>query len=183
MPFWEIVFIAIGLGTDAFSVGICVGSGGRGIRRTFRASFHFGLFQFFMPILGWLACSQLAGLLSKYNSYVAAAIILAIAAHMLDEARRHPSGNCSSIKDVTRGLSLVGLSLATSIDAFGVGLGIGLIGKPLVWPCTIIGIVAAAMTLTGVTLGSRLSAVIGKKAEIFGSLVLMLIAIKIAVGG
>ncbi len=52
----EIVVIACGLAMDAFAVALGAGASGQisGKRAAFRLSFHFGLFQFMMPVLGWL---------------------------------------------------------------------------------------------------------------------------------
>jgi putative Mn2+ efflux pump MntP len=51
----EIIFIALGLAMDAFAVALGVGASPQvqGPRLAFRLSFHFGLFQFFMPVIGW----------------------------------------------------------------------------------------------------------------------------------
>ena len=175
----EILILAIGLGTDAFSVGVSVGSRGAKFRQYFRAGFHFGLFQFFMPILGWLASYEIAGLFSQYNKFIAAGILILIAGHMLHEVFCDKNEDKLGKKDLTKGWTLVALSIATSIDAFGVGLGIGLIGSSLVKPCLVIGLVAALMTITGIAMGKRLAHIIGKKAEVFGACILLVIAVKI----
>ena len=49
--------IAVGLAGDAFAVSLAAGMTVSPItrRHTFRLAFHFGLFQFLMPILGWAA--------------------------------------------------------------------------------------------------------------------------------
>ena len=49
--------IALGLAMDAFAVAIGAGLQLCNVtkRQTFRLAWHFGLFQAFMPILGWLA--------------------------------------------------------------------------------------------------------------------------------
>jgi len=53
MKFLEILLIAFGLASDAFAVSVSAGSVGaaKSLRSKVRLSFHFGLFQFLMPII------------------------------------------------------------------------------------------------------------------------------------
>jgi putative Mn2+ efflux pump MntP len=62
-----------------------------------------------------------------------------------------------------------------------VGLSLSLIGYEIILPAVIIGLVTFTISLTGVIAGVRLRAILGKKAEIFGGLVLVAIGIKIMV--
>jgi putative Mn2+ efflux pump MntP len=95
---------------------------------------------------------------------------------MIYEAFRHIPEKVS--KDRTRKWSLVALSVATSIDALGAGIGMGILNTSLLYPCVIIGITAAAMTLIGIKLGSIMSAVIGSRMEAVGGVVLILLSLK-----
>ena len=177
MPILEVFILAVGLGMDAFSVALGVGTGGAGLRRTLRLSWHFGLFQFFMPVLGWQAGRRLLSLISAWDHWVAFGILAVIGVHMLINAFRpeaeRPKG------DPTRSWRLVLLSLATSIDAFGAGIGLGVLGSSLIQPCVVIGVVAALMTMAGVQLGGRVSRLLGQRAEALGGVVLIALAIKL----
>lgn len=83
--------------------------------------------------------------------------------------------------DPTRGWSLVGLSVATSIDALAVGLTFGLVGMAIWTPALVIGITASLMTLVGTGLGRRVGIHLGEWAERAGGIVLMVIGIRIVV--
>ena len=56
MSLLTILAIAVGLAMDAFAVAIAAGLTIAPLtgRHVFRLSFHFGLFQFLMPVTGWL---------------------------------------------------------------------------------------------------------------------------------
>ena len=82
-------------------------------------------------------------------------------------------------KDVSRGWSLVALSVATSIDALAVGFSLSLIGARIVFPAILIGVVASLMSLVGVRLGERVSGLFGRRVEFAGGAVLILIGIRI----
>jgi len=188
----EIIAIAVGLGLDAMSVSAAVGVRWHGPRQKFRLAWHMGLFQFLMPMLGYMAGSQLATMLEKVGSYVAAALVFSVAVKMFYEAvKSHPgeaveaaaaAAGAASRRDPTRGWSLIVLSVATSLDALVVGFSLGLRGtSSIVWPSLIIGVTAAAMSLTGVIIGKRLGDRFGKPAEIAGAVVLMLLAVSFLV--
>ncbi|GKT29935.1 Putative manganese efflux pump MntP, partial [Aduncisulcus paluster] len=128
MPFYEIFIISVALAMDAFTIavacGLCMPEVSK--RQNFRLSFHFGLFQALMPLLGWLA-----GLTVK---------------SMKDDS-------CDTYKDPTKGLSLVFLSVATSLDALAVGLSFSIMDYPIAFPCVMIGITALVLTSFGLWLG------------------------------
>lgn len=183
MPFWEIFLLSVGLGADAFSVAIAVGVCWCGPRQIFRLAFHFGLFQFFMPLLGWAIGGAMTGFLGPISRWIAAAILAFISLRMLYNVFKNESDAPEAACDPTTGWSLIGLSLATSIDALGAGFGFGLMASGLLFACIIIGITAALMTIGGMLLAGRLSSIFGKRVEAVGAAVLMILAIKIAFGG
>ena len=176
MSFWEIIILAFALGIDAFSVALAVGTGGSTFRQAFRLSFHFGLFQFLMPIIGWLVGRNVTSLVQRYDHWIAFALLFVIGVKMIYEALRHEPEKTTG--DRTRGWSLIALSIATSIDALGAGVGMGILKTTLLYPCAIIGVTAAAMTLVGIKLGSVASAVIGSRMEAVGGVVLILLSLK-----
>lgn len=189
----EIIAIAAGLGLDAMSVSAAVGVRWHGPRQKFRLAWHMGLFQFLMPVTGYLAGAQIASFAQQFGSYIAAGLVFAVAAKMLYEAiRSHPGSaeeavadaaqSAKTRQDPTRGWSLVALSVATSLDALVVGFSLGLKGEDsIVWPSLVIGVAAAAMSLTGVVVGKRLGTRFGKPAEIAGAVVLILLAVSFLV--
>jgi putative Mn2+ efflux pump MntP len=189
----NLLAVAVGLGMDAMSVAMGVGVRWHGPRQRFRLSFHMGLFQFLMPLLGWLAGRELAGLLADWGKWIAGALVLAIGIKMLYEAlRSHPGATAEAVEheaeevlhvpaDPTRGWSLLVLSVATSIDALVVGLSLGLKQVSIWGASVVIGIVAALMALTGIAIGKRLGQQFGRPAEIFGALVLIALAVSFVV--
>jgi putative Mn2+ efflux pump MntP len=83
--------------------------------------------------------------------------------------------------DPTRGWSLVGLSVATSIDALAVGLTLGLVDVAIGTPALVIGLTALLMTLAGTGLGRKAGLHLGEWAERMGGAVLILIGIRVVV--
>ncbi len=81
--------------------------------------------------------------------------------------------------DPTKGFSLVMLSVATSIDALGVGFSLGVLSQGLFLIAIWIGLTASTMTWLAMKLGNRLSAKFAQRMEIIGGLILIMIAFKL----
>jgi len=178
--FLEILFIAVALGCDAFAVGMGVGIRFCAPRQVFRLSFHFGLFQFLMPLIGWFLGTQFIGPFQRWGPWIACALLLFLGGKMLYESLR--SGEREAVRsDPTRGVSLIMLSLATSIDALGVGFSLGVLGKSLFLPAVCIGVTAAAMTWVAMKLGNKISNLFGRGVEALGGVILILIGLKFLV--
>lgn len=176
----EILLIAVALAIDAFAVSLASGASGRvrDLRGAIRLSFHFGLFQALMPILGWFAGTRIAPLITEVDHWVAFGLLALVGGRMIRSGWR-PGEAEARRGDPSRGLTLVALSLATSIDALAVGLSLAMIGVSIWYPSAIIGAVTAALSIAGTQLGGRLGAMFGKGMEVVGGLVLILIGLRI----
>jgi manganese efflux pump family protein len=174
--------IAVGLAMDAFAVAVAAGLalGQLTFRRVFRLAFHFGLFQFLMPIVGWLAGRTVAPYICAFDHWVAFGLLGYVGAKMLWDARP-ANGDSGRAGDPTRGRMLVTLSVATSIDALAVGLSMAFLCVSVWTPSVVIGLVAAMFTGVGMWIGRRFGDRLGKWAEIAGGLVLIAIGIRILV--
>lgn len=178
MPVYEVLLIALSMAMDAFSVCLVAGSLHRasGGRSAFRLSFHFGLFQFIMPVLGWLAGITLEPFIRDYDHWVALGLLGFVGVRMIISALR---GEESQPPDPSRGWTLVMLSTAVSIDALAVGLSIGLMGLSVWYPAITIGVVTGLLSLLGLRLGETVGSKLGKPVEVIGGLVLIGIGIRI----
>ncbi len=179
MDFITILGIAVGLAMDAFSVCIAAGIviGNPAPRHYFRLSFHFGLFQFLMPLIGYAAGMHVEHLIADYDHWVAMGLLAFIGLKMIKES--FTRGREEIARDPSRGWQLVILSVATSIDALAVGLSIGVLGGSILFPSIVIGLVCALFSATGVALGRRVGALFGRRVERIGGVILIAIGVKI----
>jgi putative Mn2+ efflux pump MntP len=175
LPFTEILLISIALGFDAFSVALAAGAQGFTLRRIFRLSWHFGLFQFMMPIVGWGLGKFLSTWIGFFGNWAVFILLIGIGGKMLSEGMKNTPIN---IHDLFRGWNLIILSVGTSLDALGVGFAYGLIGYSIIRPAVIIGIVCAGMTIIGLYLGVRLYEKFGHRSMLLGGLILIAIGVK-----
>lgn len=174
----ETFLLAVALGCDAFAVGLGVGTRFCSRRQIFRLSFHFGLFQFAMPLLGWAMGLYLVGLVKKWGPWLAFFLLVFIGLKMAYESLRGEEFQ-DECPDPTRGMSLIVLSLATSMDALGVGFSLGILGRQLLGAAVVIGVTAAAMTWAAMRIGNRLSTLWGRRMGVLGGVVLVAIAFKL----
>lgn len=179
MTFFEILMIALSMAMDAFAV--CLGAGTQpaatGARPTFRLAFHFGLFQFLMPLLGWLAGTTIASYIADFDHWVAFGLLAFVGVRMLwsgfsaeDEAQK---------TDPSRGLTMVMLSLAVSVDALAIGLMLAFLQVPIWYPAVVIGVVTGLLSWLGVCIGGRLGRIFGRQMEALGGLILLFIGVRI----
>jgi len=173
--------IAVGLAMDAFAVSIAAGLSMPRVmpRPVFRIAFHFGLFQFMMPIIGWFAGTTIAASIGMFDHWIAFSLLVAVGGKMLHEAWTNDKTERGS--DKTRGVMLVTLSVATSIDALAVGMSFAFLQLSIWFPSVVIGIVTAILSAIGMAGGSRFGARGGRLAEVVGGCVLLLIGVKILV--
>jgi putative Mn2+ efflux pump MntP len=173
----EIGIVAVALAMDAFSVAASVGPRCCPRWGALRMAGSFGGFQAGMPLLGALVGSLFYVYVREYDHWVAFGLLELVGMKMVYEAARHwRDGGAESAEgsfDPSRGLPLVGLSVATSIDAFGAGMGMRMAGANLWVACPVIGVTAAVLTYVGATLGVRAERWLGRKAELLGGLVLI----------
>lgn len=181
MSLWTIFLLAVGLGVDAFSVAIGIGAANkkRSWAPILRLSAAFGLFQFVMPLAGWLAGSTVVELIENYDHWIAFGLLVLIGGKMIWEG--FEKENDEKKADQTKGWPLLLLSIATSIDALAVGFSFSLLKTPILFPAAIIGVVCFIMTAVGMLFGKGLARIFGRKVEILGGLVLIAIGIKILV--
>lgn len=177
--YWIYLLIALALALDAFAVSIAAGAYyvKASNHQRFRLSFHFGLFQFIMPIIGWFLGIEVVELINEFDHWIAMVILAIIGIKMIYDGLDN-SDNVIK-KDISKGWSLILLSIATSIDALAVGFSIGIIKETIIVPSIMIGIVAALMTLLGIWIGEKLSFKYGKRISILGGLILIIIGLKI----
>ncbi|MFH1808547.1 MAG: manganese efflux pump MntP family protein [Pseudomonadota bacterium] len=183
MDLLTVVGIAIGLAMDAFAVAIATSVRLHPVtgHQVFRYSFHFGLFQALMPVLGWLAGSTIVEFVRAWDHWLVLALLGYVGGKMLMEAFGRGDDEGAPVQDPTRGWSLIINSVATSIDAFAVGLSFAWLQVSVWYPAAVIGVITAAITLVGMQLGSRLGQRFGRIMEVVGGLVLIGIGVRIVI--
>lgn len=176
----SLLALSVALAMDAFAVALAAGAILRPLsfRPCFRLAFHFGLFQGLMPLIGWLAGLTIQSFVAAWSHWLAFLLLLAIGGRMVYEALAAEEG-AERTTDPSRGLTMVALSVATSIDALAVGLTLAMIDVVIWIPALVIGLVACLFTVMGLFLGTRAGKAWGQRVEVAGGVILILIGSKI----
>lgn len=182
MSFITLLGIAIGLGMDAFAVSIATGVKLCQVtwKQLLRMTLAFGFFQMIMPILGWWGVHSFSTFFNKVNHWIAFGLLLIVGLHMIWESRQGVDKKWRQ-GDPTKGWILWTLAIATSIDAFAVGVGFSVLEISIYGPALFIGFVAAVMTVLGLKLGCRFGLALGERMEMIGGIILVGMGIKLLV--
>ena len=174
------ILIAIALAMDAFSVSLTKGFTQKHLKtnQIFYYGLFFGFFQFMMPILGFYFGALISEFIASIASIVGFILLLAIGLNMIRESLQDDD----EITDNFSFSEVTLLAIATSIDAFAVGLTYAVLNESMLIPSIIIGIVAFLFSIIGVLLGKKIGNYFGGRFQILGGVILILIGIKILLG-
>ena len=175
MSMVEIIVLGVALAMDAFAVTISNAFCYRGASRArlFVLPIAFGVFQGLMPLLGFFLGGIIGNIIEAYAGI--------IGGNMIKEgvsALRNPEESCSiEAQRLTAGLILM-QSVATSIDAFAVGVSLRAVNVDIALSAAIIALTTCACCFVALALGKRFGNVLGDRAQIVGGVVLVLIGLK-----
>ncbi|MDL2298330.1 manganese efflux pump [Synergistaceae bacterium OttesenSCG-928-D05] len=179
MGILAVLATAISLAMDAFSVSICIGIAQRGakLRTALILGSAFGVFQFFMPLIGAEIAEHLSGFFNSWTPWIAAALIVWVAVKMIWETYK-TGGSCPSLDVNTK--NVIVLAFATSLDALAVGFSIESAGGSAFLLAGAAGVITFALSMAGGLGGGKMGEKMGQRAQYFGSGVLLCIAARIA---
>lgn len=195
MSIFELFILAVGLSMDAFAVALCKGLsiGNVKWKQAAWVGLWFGGFQGLMPLLGFLLANSFASAIARYDHWIAFVLLGLIGGNMLKEAFSREDGACSqSDAHIDLGCkAMLLLAIATSIDALAAGVSLvagvqlplfveGAFNWSSIWVAVaFIGLVTFFLSALGVKLGGRCGDKFGKKAELLGGAILILLGVKI----
>ncbi|MCQ8894505.1 MAG: manganese efflux pump MntP family protein [Methanolinea sp.] len=177
-----VVLIGISLAIDCFAVSISAASScpGKKIPLSLVLGTFFGVFQAGMILAGYFGGSSLVGVIGGFDHWVAFGILCLVGGKMVYEGLYGEEGVRKT--DFFSLPTLGVLSLATSMDALGVGLSLAFIADGIFLVALGAGLISFLFAISGVALGDRLALHYGKRFEVIGGLILVAIGIRILTG-
>lgn len=181
MTFASILALAIGVSLDATAVSAARGLAVKRLmpRHFLSVALWFGLAQGLMPLFGSLLGHVLGAWVMAWDHWVAFALLAGVGAHMLYEALGGDHEAARSDGDPFALRTMFVLALATSIDAFAVGVSLPILGAPVVLSCVAIALTTASLSALGLAAGRRFGALLGQKLDALGGVVLIGLGAKI----
>lgn len=183
----ELLILAISLTFDTFAVSVGGGISMPNMNLSKKAMImaFFGIFQAFYLFAGWFAGGKAANFITEWDHWIAFAILTYLGGKMfLGAVKGDEDGEKPNKKDFLCLKRLTILATATSIDAIAVGASLAMLEINLaqILNTTLFTFIAtAAASYIGLQGGSRLGSKVGKKAEIWGGVILILIGMKILI--
>jgi len=168
------------LSMDAFAVSVASGAIYEQLKskHVFRMAIFFGGFQALMPLAGYFAAISIRGYIAEYDHWVVFGLLSAVGMKMIYE-----SFKISQKKkfDPTSISVLLVLAIATSIDAFAVGVTLSVTKNPILVAVIIIGVTTFVVSGAGVFIGKKLGHLFESKIEAAGGLILIGIGVKMVI--
>jgi putative Mn2+ efflux pump MntP len=182
MSFLTVLLTGLGLSMDAVAVSITSGLSPVPPRRrdALKMALCFGAMQAAMPAIGFLLGFAFRDWIAALDHWIAFLLLSAIGGKMIHEAFADEE-EAEARVDRFSPKRLVLLGVATSIDALAVGVSFSLLEIGLAEAVAIIGVTTLALCYPAVLFGRRLGALVSKRAELFGGLLLVAIGLKILV--
>ena len=177
----ELFLIAVGLSMDAFAVSVCKGLSLGEIKKKHMciAGLWFGGFQALMPLIGYLAGVSFAELVGTVDHWIAFVLLGLIGANMIKEStQKEEEVCCCQVPDFSF-RTMLGLAVATSIDALAVGVSFAFLQVNIWEAILLIGITTFLFSGAGIFIGNFFGARWKSKAEFAGGFILVAMGLKI----
>lgn len=176
MTFIEALLLALALCVDSLVVSTSSAFKSKmNWRRGLLMAVTFGVLQGLFPLLGALLGSAFKAVVEAVDHWVAFGLLLVVGGKMIWDAFHDDDEESGKALDVTRFGTMCVLGVATSIDAFVVGIGFGLnstLAETLM-TSAVIAVVTFLVSVVGWWLGRRSVPVPERAATIIAGLVLI----------
>lgn len=182
MEFTTLILLSVSLAMDAMAVtlsnALCYPN--LPALKKVMIPVSFGLFQMFMPIVGYFIGNVFTSFLLKYSDIVVLLVLGYLGIRMLIEGVQELKSieGCEYHEDALSWKAIMAQALATSIDALAVGVSFAALNAGILFPAATIGIVTVIICTFALALGSKLGSHFGSWAQILGGIILILIGLK-----
>jgi manganese efflux pump family protein len=172
-----LIFLAFAMSTDAFAAAVGKGSSLHQPRliEALRTGLIFGVIEAITPLIGWAIGQAASSYVTQWDHWIAFTLLLLLGLHMIhagfspEAAEEQPKASRHSF------WILAVTAVATSIDALAVGVGLAFVEVNIFLAAAAIGLATLVMVTLGTMLGRVLGTLVGKRAEILGGIVLILV--------
>lgn len=177
----ELVILSFGLAMDAFTVSVCKGLSMKKMNwnKAIIISLYFGLFQGFMPLIGYLLGIGFEDKITSVDHWITFALLGLIGLDMIKSALSKKSETCNDSVDFKE---MIVLAVATSIDALAIGITFAFLNINIILAISLIGIITTILSTIGVKIGNIFGDRFEKKAEFIGGIILIVIGLRILLG-
>ncbi len=168
------------MSTDAFAAAIGKGAAMRKPRLTdaLRAGLIFGVIEAITPLIGWLLGRAASQYVEAFDHWIAFVLLGALGLHMIMAGLKGEDDSDAADEDQKPRHGFWALAVtgfATSIDAMAIGVGLAFLDVHIGVVALVIGLCTLTMVTLGIMLGRAIGSMVGKRAEIVGGVILIII--------
>ena len=173
--------MAFALAMDCFAVSIAAGVILKRIkwRPMLLMALSFGLFQAVNPIIGWVGTDYCRHLIESVDHWIAFILLGIIGGNMIKESFHRDE--CCSVSPDFSVRTMLPMAVATSIDAFAIGVSFAFLRVNIWTAVLLIGITTALFSGCGVMIGNVFGNRYKSKAEFAGGFILIAMGLKILI--
>lgn len=177
MSIYALILLAFSMSMDAFAVALAKGASRRIPPHCILLSaLIFGAVEAATPVIGWLLGTAAKSFIDVWDHWLAFILLGALGIKMIRESfSQDENDQTANNNNKNHWLMTVITAFATSIDSMVVGVGLAFMDVNITLAALAIGLATTIMTSIGLTMGHRLGKAVGKRAELFGGSVLILI--------
>lgn len=195
MSIAELFILSAALGTDLFSMAVPIGMNRVRLRYILRAAVVFAAFHIGMILMGYFAGHSLGLLVThvgaehlafpadrvgSWASMIGAVVLAGLGLHMIwDNVRGRGEDAACAAANPLRGFTLLLLATSVSIDALAAGFSLGMLDVNLLVLSAVLGAVIFTIAILGLGLGRKLGRFIGRRSELWGGIILVLLAVHV----
>lgn len=167
-----LLFMAIALSMDAFSVSLGLGMQPLGLRRIFIIGLFFGLFHMIFPIMGIILGKLLSEEFGQVTIVLSGLLLIFVGSHMFFSAFHIQKDKNKHLFNHTK-LGIIILAITVSVDSAPVGLSLGITGVKTVIALMLFGIFSTLFTWTGLLIGRKVKGFLDSYSELLGGSILL----------
>ena len=175
MSLLSILLIGFAMSTDAFAAAIGKGAAMQRPRfvEALRVGVIFGVIEAITPVIGWALGLAAAAYVTRWDHWIAFVLLALLGGRMIRAGLATDDTAPGPAPERHGFWNLATTGFATSIDAMAIGVGLAFIDVNIVLVASVIGACTLVMVTSGIMLGRALGAIVGKRAEIIGGLILI----------
>lgn len=176
---FTLILIALAMTTDAFAVAV---SRGVALKRpnwkiALKNGMLFGLTETITPLLGWLVGGVAVKYVSQWDHWIIFGLLLVLGLRMIKSGLSRREEESSAEPGKKSFIVLLLMAISTSLDSFALGVSFAFAEVNIIMAACMIGFATFCMATLGIMLGRKLGEMVGKRAEIMGGAVLILIGL------
>ena len=179
MSWLDTIALAFAMGADPFALGLGVGMHCFQRRQVVRMGLTVGLFHFVMALAGWLLGDRLADVFSQLGPWLAFAVIGFFGIKLFIDSLRSDN---RPMESMPMGRKWLLLCTVTSLDAFGIGFGLGITGTSMWFSALLIGLVTSSSAMLSMPLSCKLSNTFGSRLGMVCGVLMVVIAFRMLLG-